>query len=151
MKSNERARNSRVVFDTNTVVSALLFTGGRLAWLVTHWQEGNCVPLISRMTAAEMARVLGYPKFRLSSEDRLELLGDYLPYCETIEPIEQCPVVCRDAKDQMFLDLAQSGHADVLLSGDQDLLALAVQTSFLIETPEAYRRRVPGSEAIQSS
>ena len=140
----------RVVFDTNTVVSALLFTGGRLTWLISHWQEGNCVPLISKMTAAEITRVLAYPKFRLSSEDRLELLGDYLPYCETIEHIEQCPVVCRDAKDPMFLDLAQSGGADVLVSGDQDLLALARQTLFLIETPEAYRGHIPGSEQDKS-
>ncbi|MGA7925621.1 MAG: hypothetical protein WCA20_06460 [Candidatus Sulfotelmatobacter sp.] len=36
---------------------------------------------------------------------------------------------------------AQSGRADLLLSGDQDLLILAGQTTFLIETPEAYRRR----------
>jgi putative PIN family toxin of toxin-antitoxin system len=138
----------RVVFDTNTVVSALLFSGGRLAWLISHWQEGNCVPLLSRMTAAEITRVLGYPKFRLSSEDRLELLGDYLPHCETIEHIQQCPLACRDTKDQMFLDLAQSGRADVLVSGDQDLLALAGRTAFLIETPENYRRRTHGTERI---
>jgi putative PIN family toxin of toxin-antitoxin system len=150
VKNDEPAVIPRVVFDTNTVVSALLFTGGRLTWLISHWQEGNCAPLISRMTAAEITRVLGYPKFRLSSEDRLELLGDYLPYCETVEHIKQCPVACRDAKDQMFLDLAQSGEADVLVSGDQDLLALGGQMSFLIETPEAFRRGVLGSEDVQS-
>jgi len=48
--------------------------------------------------------------------------------------------VCRDANDQPFLDLALNGHADLLVSGDQDLLALSGQTEFLIETPEAYRR-----------
>jgi predicted nucleic acid-binding protein len=40
------------------------------------------------------------------------------------------------------LDLAQSGRADLLISGDQDLLILSGQTTFVIETPEAYRRRV---------
>jgi putative PIN family toxin of toxin-antitoxin system len=132
----------RVVFDTNTVVSALLFANGRLAWLRPHWREGGCVPLISRATAAELARVLGYPKFRLSPEDRLELLADYLPFCATVEPAQSCPSVCRDANDRPFLDLAQSGKADLLVTGDADPLSLAGQTEFLIETPEAYRSRV---------
>jgi len=70
----------RVVFDTATVVSALLFEEGRLAWLRQHWQEGGCVPLISRTTAAELTRVLAYPKFQLTSDDRREILAGYLPY-----------------------------------------------------------------------
>jgi len=133
----------RVVFDTTAVVSALLFPSGRLAWLRQHWGEGRCVPLISRATAAELTRVLRYPKFGLSTDDARELLAYYLPYCEVIEAAEKCASVCQDANDQTFLDLAQSGKADLLVSGDQDLLALAGQTTFLIETPEAYRRRIP--------
>jgi putative PIN family toxin of toxin-antitoxin system len=129
----------RVVFDTTTVVSALLFSGGRLDWLRQHWREGACVPLISAETAAELTRVLTYPKFRLSVSDRRELLTDYLPYCEVVDAIQRCKATCRDTKDQPFLDLAQSGKADLLVSGDQDLLCLAGQTEFLIESPETYR------------
>ncbi len=132
----------RVVFDTGTVVSALLFAHGRLAWLRQHWREGGSVPLISRATAAELTRVLTYPKFGLASDDARELLADYLPYCEVIERRERCASVCRDVRDQIFLDLAQSGNADLLVSGDKDLLALAGQTTFLIETQEGYRRRM---------
>jgi putative PIN family toxin of toxin-antitoxin system len=131
-----------VVYDTNTVVSALLFAHGRLAWMRAHWRESGAIPLISRVTAAEVNRVLAYPKFRLTPEDRLELLGDYLPHCETIEVGESCGAICRDPHDQPFLDLAQSGKADVLVSGDQDLLALAGQAPFSIETPEAYLQRI---------
>jgi len=135
---------SRVVFDTNTVLSALVFTHGRLIWLRSHWRYGRCIPLLSRETAAELNRVLAYTKFKISPESRLELLGDYLPYCETVEKVETCPIPCRDAKDQLFLDLAHSGSADILVSGDQDLLALAGRTAFVIESPEAYRLRVLG-------
>lgn len=131
----------RVVFDTNTVISALLFAGGRLSWLRGHWRGGAVVPLICRGTAEELTRVVSYPRFRLSLEDRLDLLGDYLPYCETVEPSKRCPVSCRDANDQQFLDLAQSGNANVLVTGDRDLLALIGKARFLIETPEAYRQR----------
>lgn len=137
----------RVVFDTNTVLSALVFTEGRLAWLRSHWSQSRCVPLISRATAAELTRVLAYPKFKLNPDRRLELLGDYLPYCETIERVEPCPIVCRDAKDQIFLDLAHRGGAENLVSGDQDLLVLADEPTFLIESSEAYRQRVLGSES----
>jgi len=134
----------RVVFDTTTVVSALLFATGRLAWLRPHWREGGCVPLISRATAAELARVFRYPKFGLSTDDGQELLAEYLPFCEVVEVAERCAAVCRDGSDQPFLDLAQSGNADLLISGDQDMLALAGRTTFLIEAPEAYRCRISG-------
>ena len=132
----------RVVFDTTTVVSALLFAEGRLVWLRPHWREGGCTPLISRETAAELMRVLAYPKFRLTPNDQQELSAEYLPYCEVIASGKKCPVRCRDLNDQPFLDLAYSGKAHLLISGDQDLLSLAGQTAFVIETPEAYRRRV---------
>ncbi len=134
--------SQRIVFDTTTVVSALLFASGRLAWLRQHWSNADCIPLISRATAAELTRVLSYPKFRLSPEDRTELLAEYLPYCEIVDPSQRCIAICRDPNDQPFLDLAQSGKADLLVTGDKDLLALTGQMLFLIETPEAYRRRV---------
>ena len=140
------APKARAVFDTNIVLSALLFTHGRLSWLVDHWKTGDCLPLASRATAAELVRILAYPKFRLSADEQLEALSAYLPFCEAVEIAEPCPVFCRDAKDQPFLDLAQSGKADVLVTGDTDLLALAGQTGFPIETPEDYRRRVAGGE-----
>ncbi|MDR3792265.1 MAG: putative toxin-antitoxin system toxin component, PIN family [Terracidiphilus sp.] len=141
-RSEVRGSLLRAVFDTNTVVSALLFATGRLAWLRQHWRAGGSVPLISRATAAELTRVLGYPKFRLSPEDRVELLGNYLPWCATVERVERCATECRDPHDQVFLDLAESGKAGVLVTGDQDLLVLAGKTAFSIETPEEYRRRI---------
>lgn len=137
----------RVVFDTTIVVSALVFANGRLAWLRRHWHEGGCVPLISALTATELTRVLGYPKFNLSSSDRRELLSDYLPFCEVIERTRRSNIVCRDVNDQPFIDLALSGKAELLISGDRDLLALAARTRFLIETPEAYRVRILQGDA----
>ncbi len=105
------------------------------------------MPLLSRATVAELERVLRYPKFQLTADERHELLGEYLPWCEVVEITNPCAAVCRDDKDQPFLDLAQSGKADLLVSGDQDLLALSGQTDFLIESPEAYRRRILGGES----
>jgi uncharacterized protein len=132
----------RIVFDTSVVLSALVFQAGKLRWLRAHWLDGGCVPLASRDTVAELMRVLQRRKFQLMAEEREELLADYLPFCEVVEVTRKCSVVCRDAKDQPCLDLAQSGKADSLVSGDRDLLAVTGRTKFLIETPEEYRRRV---------
>jgi putative PIN family toxin of toxin-antitoxin system len=135
------AAKARVVFDTNVVLSALLFTHGRLSWLVGHWQVGNCVPLASRATATELTRILAYPRFRLTADEQLEALANYLSFCETVEVARPCQVLCRDLKDQAFLDLAESGRADLLVTGDEDLLVLAGRARFLIETPHAYASR----------
>jgi predicted nucleic acid-binding protein len=59
----------RAVFDTNVVVSALVF-GRRLAWLRQAWASGQVVPLLCRPTAEELLRVLAYPKFRLTPAER---------------------------------------------------------------------------------
>lgn len=132
----------RVVFDTSTVLSALLFEHGRRAWLRGHWRSGECVPLASRETVLELVRVLAYPKFRLTPKEHEELLADYLPYCKVIEVRRKCTVRCRDAKDQPFLDLAVSGQAGVLVSGDRDLLVLEGKVDFRIISPEGYRAEI---------
>jgi predicted nucleic acid-binding protein len=74
----------------------------------------------------------------------LEALALYIPYCESVDPVDKCPIACRDSKDQPLLDLAQSGKADLLITGDNDLLAPAGQTTFRIEVPENYRTRISG-------
>jgi putative PIN family toxin of toxin-antitoxin system len=115
----------RAVFDTNIVVSALIF-GGRLTWLHGAWGGGDVVPVICRQTAAELLRVLAYPKFCLSTADRAGLLEDYLPYAEIVALPDRVPrlaVTCRDRKDAIFLSLANSAEVP-LVSGDADLTVL---------------------------
>ena len=128
------AAKSRVVLDTNVVLSALVFGGGNAGRLRHAWQSGSFTPLVSTATAQELVRVLAYPKFRLSAADREELLADYLPYTTTVRIPDPPPKLpeCRDAFDVMFLELAVVGKAKVLVTGDRDLLALAGQTKFSI-------------------
>ncbi|MBI3041476.1 MAG: putative toxin-antitoxin system toxin component, PIN family [Betaproteobacteria bacterium] len=132
----------RVVFDTNTVVSALLF-GGSLAWLVDHWRSRISVPLVSRATADEFLRTLQYPKFGLSTADIESYVARYLPLAERTEVDETALSIpeCRDPKDRPFLALALAGHADVLVTGDDDLLSLGGAVPFQIETPAQYAKR----------
>ena len=117
----------RVVLDTNVVLSALVFGGGQAGQLRRAWQAGAFVPLASAVTVQELVRVLAYPKFSLSMAEQDELLADFLPYAQTVRIAEPLPPVpeCRDPLDIPFLQLALTGQAQRLVSGDKDLLVLA--------------------------
>jgi uncharacterized protein len=116
----------RAVFDTNVVVSALVF-GRRLAWLRQAWASATVVPVVCRPTADELLSVLAYPKFRLDPAERRLLLEDYLPFAKVVplpDPPPPLPVACRDRDDAVFLQLALAAGAEALVSGDADLAAL---------------------------
>lgn len=133
----------RVVLDTNIIVSALLFSQGRLSSFRDLWQHGHILPLISRDSVQELLRVLIYPKFKLSSEEREDLFADYLPFAEVVAIPTPAPSMpsCRDPKDELFLHLALTGQAQALLTGDADLLALAQVFPIPIQTPERWLAR----------
>ena len=133
----------RLVLDTNVLVSALLFPAGAVSWLRDAWQSQAVVPLASRETTAELLRVLSYPKFQLTADEREDLLADYLPWCETVN-VSAPPAVpaCRDPFDRPFLELALVGHADALVTGDGDLLALVPVFSVPILTPHELKDRL---------
>lgn len=134
----------RIVLDTNVLLSALLFHAGSLSWLRHAWWSETLRPLASRDTAAELIRVLSHPKFRLTPEEREDLLGDYLPWCETVMVPKGIEVPrCRDPFDRSFLELALAAKADALITGDRDLLALAGVFSVPILAPAAFRDRLP--------
>ena len=119
----------RVVLDTNVVLSALVFRGRSAGRVRQAWQHGDLVPLASTETVNELLRVLAYPKFGLTQSEQDELLADYLP-CAEIVRIPHPPLLvpaCRDPQDQPFMQLAVAGQAQALVSGDQDLLAIAVE------------------------
>lgn len=131
----------RVVFDTNVVVSALVF-GGRLGWLRVAWGARTVTPVVCRETVAEVLRVLAYGKFRLTQAEQHVLLRDYLPAAETVRlphPPPVLPMKCRDREDEVFLQLALASGADALCSGDADLLALREAAAVTIISPDELR------------
>lgn len=134
----------RVVLDTNTVLSALLFPHGRLTWMREMWMSGRILPLVNRDTARELIDALAYPKFKLDETGIRTLLGVYLPFSETVDMRDGTGVdvpVCSDPDDQKFVHLAAGGRAEVLVSGDRAVLALAGTATFAIETPAQFQKR----------
>jgi putative PIN family toxin of toxin-antitoxin system len=134
---------ARVVIDTNLVLSALVFPGHTTALLRQAWRDTSMTPLVSRATVAELIRTLAYPKFRLDATQRRELLGDYLPFCQTVRIPSPPPSVpeCRDPFDRPFLELAAAGRAAFIVTGDRDLLALDGQFVCPIVTLGAFLER----------
>ena len=114
-----------VVLDTNLLVSALLFRGlpSRILSLA---QAGEVMFAVSGPVLAEYQRLLTHRKFRLSQEEvQAALETQILPYSRLVVAaayFKDGPV-CRDANDDMFLLCALAAAAEVLLTGDGDLLA----------------------------
>ena len=137
----------RVVLDTNVVLSAIVFQGGRTAALRAAWMTGRIVPLVSRATVEELIRVLAYPKFRLTRDEQETLLADYLIYTETAATRRSVTAIpeCRDPSDLPFLQLAVGSKADYLVTGDPDLLELTHELGGRIITPGALLQRLAGT------
>ncbi len=114
----------RVVIDTSVAVSAALQPDGisNKAFLFALF---HCQPLVSPDTFSELERVLNKTKFANKISDLLktQFLSTVLARSSMVNPISRL-TVCRDVNDDMFLNLAIDGHAEMIISRDPDLLTL---------------------------
>ncbi len=128
----------RFVLDTNTTISALLMPRSipRQAFDAAF---ALGIVLISQETIAELDDVLRRPKFNryVQEEDRLRFLATYLSVAQMVEVTAKV-TDCSDAKDNKFLELAISGGAACIISGDQDLLTLSPYRGIFVLTPHAF-------------
>ncbi len=90
----------------------------------------------------ELVGVLAYPKFALKADEQSELLDDFLPFCECVTMPSSLPTIpeCRDDFDIPFLSLALVGHAEFLVTVDEDLLALTKHFSVSILSPAEFKK-----------
>ena len=117
--------SARYVFDTNVLVSALIFEDSKPGRAFRHALQNGEV-LLSLTTLEEIDEVMSREKFEryVTAEEREEFLEALVGRAIFIEPIEQIKV-CRDPKDDKFLELAVGGGAHIIVSGDDDLLDLS--------------------------
>jgi uncharacterized protein len=132
----------RVVFDTNVTVSAALLPQSVPRQAFDSAMTRGRVP-ISTNTAFELEEVLRRPKFdKYASEvERLEFLAAIVNQAEIVE-IHEMIRECRDPKDDKFLELAVSGGATHLVSGDDDLLCLHPFRGIAILTAKSFLESV---------
>ncbi len=130
----------RLVLDTNVVLSAILFPNS-VPGRALDRSQGSVV-LASRLTLQELKEVAGRSRFDryVEAEKRRRLVAEFVRAAVTVDisfPIR----ACRDPKDDKFLEVAVHGRADVIVTGDTDLLALHPFRGIVILTPSAYLAR----------
>jgi putative PIN family toxin of toxin-antitoxin system len=117
----------RIVVDTNTVVSGLLWPGPPRR-LIDLARARKYTPCTSVALLAELAEVIGRKKFaqRLQAAglSPAALVQDYARLCAIVEPATLPQPVCRDPDDDLVLATALTAQAFLIVSGDLDLLDL---------------------------
>jgi len=130
----------RLVFDTNIIISAMLFEGSKpsIAFAIGINQG---VLLFSSSTLSELEEVLRRNKFDqyLSHGERKQFLTSFILHATPVETDETI-TECRDPKDNKFLELAVCGKADCIITGDADLLILNPFRNIQILTPNSFMR-----------
>lgn len=113
-------------------------------------QNGNI--LFSLELIEEIDEVLSRAKFRkyITDQEREEFLDSFIDRGILIEVVDVVNE-CRDAKDDKILELSLSGKADLIISGDKDLLVLNPFRSIQIQSVEQFLKSVghypPNKEA----
>ncbi len=137
----------RVVFDTNVVVSAILLPRSVPRQAFDQVQDQGKV-LISVATVTELNEVLRRSRFDkyVREDQRLEFLAVLIREAELVD-VTEVVTECRDPKDNKFLELAVSGKATCIISGDEDLLVLHPFRGIPLITPQAFLPRSWPEEA----
>jgi putative PIN family toxin of toxin-antitoxin system len=128
----------RAVFDTNVLVSYLLTHRPPAATLIDrHLAREDFLLVTARDLLEELDRVLRYPKLQryFTDSERTRFIALLMALAEVVELPESIPRICRDPDDDRVIACAVAGKADVIITGDQDLLALERVGRILIWSP----------------
>jgi putative PIN family toxin of toxin-antitoxin system len=127
------------VFDSGVWISAFQFGGLPLIALQTAFINHKivaCDAILSEIRKA-LRRKFGWPSERLE-----EALADYLDDLILVTLPRNLTRVCRDPNDDMILQCAVEAGADLIVSGDKDLLVLKEYKSIRILTPRAFLEEI---------
>jgi uncharacterized protein len=129
----------RLVVDTNVFVSAALKESSWPAHTI-RWISRYGGLLKSEPTERELLTVLQRPRFA----DKLPpwFLPDVRHILDSAEAVQitELAALCRDPADDKFVQLAINGRADLIVSGDSDLLSLDEVRGIPIVSPAAFGR-----------
>jgi len=128
----------RYVFDTNVMVSALLFDQSKPAQAFNAALDRGDI-LLSHSVLKELTEVLGREKMRqyLLPEEREQFIIALLKESLFID-IKETIQACRDPEDDKILELAVNGRAHCIITGDKDLLTLNPFRKISIIKPDEF-------------
>ena len=130
--------NLRVVLDTNVVVSSALLRRSTPRQALDQVLEQGTL-LISLAMLTELNGVITRQRFNryLSEAERLEFLEELIRTSELVAVTAEI-VECRDPKDDKLLELAVSGDATHIITGDEDLLSMHPFRGIAILSPHQF-------------
>lgn len=132
----------RVVLDTNVLVAAF-GARGLCEALFAACLEGHEI-VVSEHILGELRRHLTRA-FRMPASQAGEIVAFVRQHSELVEPTRVEKTACRDPDDLPVLGTAVAGRADVLVTGDRDLLELVRHGGIPIVTPRECHERLAGS------
>jgi len=124
----------RVVFDTNVLYSAFAAKG--FCEEVLDEAAGDCVTIWSNPLKQELELLLAR-RHKIGPATKAALAA-YADLCEFVEPLPLPARVCRDKDDDIVLATAVAGKANVIVTGDDDLLALKKFRDIRILSPRQF-------------
>ena len=136
----------RLAFDTNVLVSGLLFPGGPPARLVAAWRNDAFELVISDFVIDELVRTAARLAQRLKQHP--EAVRDFLDMVQMRAHLlrldddmlsRAAASGLRDPNDVPILAMLIGSKADYLVTGDADLLALTA--AYPILSPSAFEAR----------
>lgn len=131
----------KVVLDTNICISAIFF-GGKLAVILDAWKKEKFLAVFSQETFLELENKLMYWGKKLGSEKEVaEYLFSINQHALFFYPQKNLRI-CRDPKDNKFLEIAYEADANYLVSGDKDLLDLKTVGRTKIISPRVFIERL---------
>jgi len=132
-----RPSRTRVVLDTNVLVSGILFEGSE-AKILRSAEEGRIVVFLSLEILEEFVDVLSREKFQLSAQEVLTATEYILSFVKIKEPAGAVKIGIRDPEDLKFLACAKRSRAHFLVTRDKDLLAVRTFDGTQILTPAKF-------------
>ena len=125
----------RIVLDTNVFISAIVFKGICREVFNEVIENEQC--FISPFILNELKNKL-QSKFLITTSDVLDLENDILRVFNLQNPHTDFPSISRDNDDNNILQIAESGNADYIITGDKDLLILQNFKQSKIISPSEY-------------
>lgn len=132
----------RIVIDTNVWISYLI--GGYLRETLDNKILSNEIKILfSEDMLKEFFEVVSRPKFKkIFSEKRIKELVILMRKFEETIQIKERINICRDPKDNLILETAVSGKANLIITGDEDLLSLSPFRNIRIITPAKFEKNL---------
>jgi hypothetical protein len=118
----------RIVIDNNVVVSRFLSSKGTPAQIFEKWRVESFEFLVSEPILSEYQKALSYKhvqtRHHMTNEEIAETIRDFRKFAILVNPAEKLEVIKEEPDDNKFLEVAEAGGAEYIVSGDEHLLKL---------------------------